>query len=100
MRSRNPSGGRFIAVVAVEGVIVTTGSGAAAILVAEYVMAAILVFEKASAGLPGNPSRGLGQRAFGSIYGKKVGITGFGSIGRAVADRAFAFGMSVTALRS
>jgi phosphoglycerate dehydrogenase-like enzyme len=82
-----------------EGSMVTTGRGVAAIPIAEYVMTAILAFEKRLHDFRATGPLGWGSGSFGSIYGKKVGIAGFGSIGRAVAERAFAFGMSVKALR-
>ena len=82
-----------------DGPVVTTGRGVAAIPIAEYVMAAILAFEKGLHGFAAVRSADWGKGSFGSVYGKKLGIAGFGSIGRAVAERAFAFGMSVKALR-
>jgi phosphoglycerate dehydrogenase-like enzyme len=82
-----------------EGSTVTTGRGVAAIPIAEYVLAAILAFEKRLHDHRAVGTAGWGSGSFGSVYGKKIGIAGFGSIGRAVAERAFAFGMSVKALR-
>jgi phosphoglycerate dehydrogenase-like enzyme len=82
-----------------DGSVVTTGRGLSAIPIAEYVMAAILCFEKRFHDVRAVRAADWGQGALGSIYGKKIGIAGFGSIGRAVANRAFAFGMSVKVLR-
>jgi phosphoglycerate dehydrogenase-like enzyme len=82
-----------------EGATVTTGRGVAAIPIAEYVMAAILAFEKRLHDSRATGAADWGNGSFGSVYGKKIGIAGFGSIGRAVAERALAFGMSVKALR-
>ena len=77
----------------------TTGRGVAAIPIAEYVMAAVLAFEKRLHERRAANAADWGKGSFGSVYGKRIGIVGFGSIGRAVAERAFAFGMSVKALR-
>lgn len=82
-----------------EEATVTTGGGVAAIPIAEYVLAAILAFEKRLHASQATGAADWGKGSFGSVYGKKLGIAGFGSIGRAVAERAFAFGMSVKALR-
>jgi phosphoglycerate dehydrogenase-like enzyme len=82
-----------------DGPTVTTSRGVAAIPIAEYVMAAILAFEKRLHDVQAVRAADWGRGSFGSVYGKKVGIAGFGSIGRAVAERAFAFGMLVKALR-
>jgi phosphoglycerate dehydrogenase-like enzyme len=82
-----------------EAPVVTTGRGVAAIPIAEYVMAAILAFEKRLHERRAVGSKDWGKGSLGSVYGKKIGIAGFGSIGRAVAERAFVFGMSVKVLR-
>ena len=80
--------GQFFPSWLLEGPTITTGRGVAAIPIAEYVMAAILGFEKRLHESRATGVADWGKGTFGSVYGKKVGIAGFGSIGRAVAERA------------
>jgi phosphoglycerate dehydrogenase-like enzyme len=82
-----------------DGPVVTVGRGASSTLIAEYVLAAILGFEKKL-----HTVRPLGPASWkltslGSLQGKTIGIAGFGAIGRAVAERAFAFGVNIKVLR-
>tara|TARA_R110002124_G_scaffold144122_15_gene309091 strand:+ start:43766 stop:44722 length:957 start_codon:yes stop_codon:yes gene_type:complete len=78
---------------------VTTSRGAQSQAIAEYVLAAILAFEKQI------PEIWVRQRAdwrghdLGGLTGKTLGIVGFGHIGQAVAKLATAFGMQVVAAR-
>lgn len=82
-----------------DGPVVTTGRGISAIPIAEYVLAAVLAFEKRLDKVrPLGPAE-WGRGSLGSLSGKMIGIAGFGSIGRAVAERASAFGMTVSVLR-
>jgi phosphoglycerate dehydrogenase-like enzyme len=79
--------------------LVTVSRGAAATAIAEYVLAAMLDFEKhlPEARVTG-PTDWI-RTETGSLAGRSVGLFGFGEIGRAVATRALAFGMDVRATR-
>ena len=75
----------------------TCARGLSGTSVAEFVIAAILAFEKH---LPGIwEQAGREPAVLGRVEGKTVGIVGFGAIGRAVAERALPFGVSVVATR-
>ena len=82
------------------GRIVTCARGASAVPIAEYVLAAMLAFEK---DLPGiflsAPPERWNFATLGELSGRTVGIVGLGGIGEAVAVRALAFGCRVRALR-
>jgi phosphoglycerate dehydrogenase-like enzyme len=82
-----------------DGPAVTTGRGISAIPIAEYVLAAVLGFEKRLDKVRPLGAADWGRGSLGSLSGKVIGIAGFGSIGRAVAERALAFGMAVKVLR-
>lgn len=82
-----------------DGPVVTVGRGISAIPIAEYVLAAILGFEKRFQTIRPRNSSEWKQTSLGSLSGKTIGIAGFGAIGRAVAERAFAFGVSIKVLR-
>ncbi len=74
--------------------------GAGAPAIAEFVLAAILAFEKR---LPETwitePPVEWNSMPLGAVEGRTVGIIGLGAIGTEVARRALAFGMVVTAIR-
>jgi phosphoglycerate dehydrogenase-like enzyme len=79
---------------------VTCARGISAVPIAEYVLAAILAFEKQM------PSIFLSERPehwnfaqLGELSGKTVGLVGVGGIGEAIARRALAFDCRVRALR-
>lgn len=80
--------------------IVTCSRGAAAPAIAEFVLAAMLAFEKR---LPDTwltePPPQWNIADLGGLRGRTVGLVGFGAIGRAVAARALAFEMRVVAVR-
>ncbi len=80
--------------------VVTCSRGASAIPIAEYVLAAMLAFEKQIPGvwLRQPPQRWFGDR-LGGLYKRTLGLIGLGSIGAAVARRALAFEMNVLASR-
>jgi len=80
--------------------VVTCSRGASAIPIAEYVLAAMLAFEKRIPGvwMRQPPPRWFGER-LGGLYKRTVGIVGLGAIGLAVARRALAFDMNVLASR-
>ncbi len=86
-----------------DGPPVTTGRGIQAIPIAEYVMAAILAFEKRFSEARARSKSDWGkegpQQALRPIHGKTLGLVGYGSIGHAIATRARAFGMRVSVLR-
>jgi phosphoglycerate dehydrogenase-like enzyme len=82
------------------GRLVTCARGVSAIPIAEYVLAAILAFEKR---IPriflDEPPEHWNFDELGELSDKTVGIVGLGGIGEAVATRALAFGCRVRALR-
>ena len=82
-----------------DGPVVTVGRGISADPIAEYVLAAILGFEKRihDVRVRGRDHWKLSQ--LGSLSGKTVGIAGFGAIGRAVAERVTPFGVKIRVLR-
>jgi phosphoglycerate dehydrogenase-like enzyme len=90
-----------------QGRIVTCGRGDAATPISEYVLSALLHYERRidthsprSAAEWQNIVAPL-RRAptTGSLHERVLGLAGFGAIGHAIAARARAFGMSVHALR-
>jgi phosphoglycerate dehydrogenase-like enzyme len=80
--------------------ILTCSRGAAAPAIAEFVLAAMLAFEKQ---LPqvwiSEPPDNWNSASLGGLEGSTVGIIGLGSIGTEVARRALAFDMEVIAVR-
>jgi phosphoglycerate dehydrogenase-like enzyme len=77
----------------------TCSRGGSGIPIAEWVLAAMLAFEKR---LPDSYVREPGEwkyRELGGLHGRTLGLVGFGGIGREVAKRALPFGMRVRALR-
>jgi phosphoglycerate dehydrogenase-like enzyme len=82
-----------------DGPHVTCGRGVNAVPIAEYVLAAVLLHEKRLDELRVRDAADWRQATLGGLEGKTLGLVGFGSIGRAVARRAQAFGLRVTALR-
>lgn len=82
------------------GRTVTCARGVSAVPIAEYVLAAMLAFEKQ---IPGifltEPPEHWNFASLGELSGKTVGLVGLGGIGEAVARRAQAFDCRVRALR-
>ena len=78
----------------------TCSRGAAGIAIAEFVMAAILGFEKQLPGvwITARPE-GRILIALGTLKGKTLGLIGLGAIGSELARRALAFDMRVVAVR-
>lgn len=72
-----------------------TASGSTAIFMAEFVMAAMLAFEKAIPSVWINDAAKWATVPLGTLHGKTLGLIGFGAIGRAIAERALPFGMKV-----
>jgi phosphoglycerate dehydrogenase-like enzyme len=82
-----------------DGPVVTVGRGISADPIAEYVIAAILGFEKR---IHEVRARGPGDwklLPLGSLDGKTIGIAGFGAIGRSVAERLRSFDVHLKVLR-
>jgi phosphoglycerate dehydrogenase-like enzyme len=83
-----------------EGRTVTCSRGVSAIPISEYVLGAMLAFEKDfPATWLGAPPEHWNIARLGELAGKTVGIVGLGGIGTAVARRALAFDTRVRALR-
>jgi phosphoglycerate dehydrogenase-like enzyme len=81
-------------------VILTNGSGVFSPSLGEFALAAILYFAKDFRRLIRNQVAGVWEQFdVTMISGQTLGIVGYGSIGRAVAERARALGMHVLGLR-
>ncbi|MFD1627688.1 D-isomer specific 2-hydroxyacid dehydrogenase family protein [Azospirillum griseum] len=78
---------------------VTCARGVSAEAIADYVMTAILAFEKRWDAIRLRGPEDWRRETLGSLSGKRLGLVGFGAIGRAVAERARAFGLVVGAVR-
>jgi phosphoglycerate dehydrogenase-like enzyme len=80
--------------------ILTCSRGAAAPAIAEFVLGAMLAFEKR---LPevwlSEPPEQWNVAELGGLSGRRLGLVGIGAIGGEVAHRALAFDMEVRALR-
>lgn len=74
---------------------VTVTRGGYAIPIAEFVLAAMLAHAKAIPTIWATSKEQWTARDLGGLWGETLGIIGFGEIGKAVAQRALAFGMSV-----
>ena len=84
------------------GVTLTNGRGLHAIPIAEYVVMAMLAAAKGFVALVRAQDRAewLTQPpAFGELHGTRALIVGYGSIGRAVAERVRPFGVRVTGVK-
>lgn len=82
-----------------KGPVVATSRGVAAPPISEYVLAAMLTVAKEFDRLAVTGPEQWKARRLGGLYGARVGLVGYGAIGEAVAARARAFGMAVSALR-
>ena len=80
--------------------ILTCSRGASAIPIAEWVLAAMLAFEKRlpESWIHAVPTQ-WSRATLGGLHGKTLGLVGLGGIGSAVAARALPFGMRVLACR-
>ncbi|GAB5377905.1 MAG: D-isomer specific 2-hydroxyacid dehydrogenase family protein [Acuticoccus sp.] len=79
--------------------LVTVSRGAQAVAIAEYILAAMLAFEKDIPEIYISAPQAWKVRPLGGLAGRTLGLVGFGHIGREVAARALAFGMKVQASR-
>ncbi|MGI4879581.1 MAG: NAD(P)-dependent oxidoreductase [Janthinobacterium lividum] len=79
--------------------LVTCGRGIAADEIADYVVAAIYARSKDLEAVRARSLAEWKQAPLGRVTGSTVGIAGLGAIGAAVARRALALGMRVTAAR-
>jgi phosphoglycerate dehydrogenase-like enzyme len=79
--------------------LVTCGRGVASEEIADYVIAAIYLRSKNLEGVRARSLEQWQQAPLGRIAGSTLGIIGLGAIGTAVARRALALGMRVTAAR-
>jgi phosphoglycerate dehydrogenase-like enzyme len=78
----------------------TNSKGASSPAIAEFVLAAMLTFEKQIPEVWRNdPPPRWGMASLGGLQGKTLGLVGIGTIGTEVARRALAFDMEVLALR-
>ncbi len=82
-----------------EASVVTCARGVSAVPIADYVLAAVLAFEKRLDAVRMQGPEDWRRETLGSLSGKRLGLAGFGAIGRAVAERARAFGLTVGAVR-
>ncbi len=83
-----------------DGIILTTAAGVTAVPIAEFVMGRILEVWKGTRRLEELQKARTWEFASGrTLAGCTIGVVGLGSIGRAVAERAGAFGMRVLATR-
>lgn len=80
--------------------VLTCSRGAGAVPISEFVLAAMLAFEKKipEVWIHDVPEH-WNLADLGGLYGRSVGLIGLGGIGEAVARRALAFGMEVSAFR-
>ena len=83
-----------------QGVVVMNTPGSNSVATAEQTMALMLAISRHTVQAHNSMAAGKWNRAEytgGELYGKVLGIVGFGRIGRLVAERARAFGMTVLA---
>ncbi|MDR7555195.1 MAG: phosphoglycerate dehydrogenase [Armatimonadota bacterium] len=87
-----------VAAATARGVVVTTTRGVNTEAVADHAMALLLATARRVAWLDRRMKAGEWDRAISiDVYGKILGVVGFGAIGRAVARRAAGFGLRVLA---
>jgi phosphoglycerate dehydrogenase-like enzyme len=91
----------WIPAEAFEAKHLTCARGGSAVAISEFVLAAMLAFEKQLPEVwarPPDQTWGW-QPELGTLWGRRLGLIGFGGIGREVAVRARPFGMTVQAAR-
>ena len=80
--------------------VLTCARGGSAVAISEFVLAAMLSFEKQLPELWNRPPADVFTPVeLGGLDGRQLGLIGIGGIGSAIATRALAFGMSVRAVR-
>jgi phosphoglycerate dehydrogenase-like enzyme len=81
--------------------VITNSRGASAVPISEWVLAVMLAAEKhlPDVWIHEPPADWRADSHLGTLHGRRLAIVGFGSIGRAVAERALPFGMEVRALK-
>jgi phosphoglycerate dehydrogenase-like enzyme len=84
---------------ALAGVPLTCSRGASGIPIAEWVLAAMLAFEKRFPESFVNRPEDWKLSGLGGLFGRTLALIGLGGIGQAVAQRALPFGMRVVAMR-
>jgi phosphoglycerate dehydrogenase-like enzyme len=84
---------------ALAGVPLTCSRGASGIPIAEWVLAAMLAFEKRFPESFVKRPEDWKISGLGGLFGRTLGLIGLGGIGQAVAQRALPFGMRVVAMR-
>jgi phosphoglycerate dehydrogenase-like enzyme len=84
---------------ALSGAVLTCSRGGSGIPIAEWVLAAMLAFEKRFERSIIHDAADWKYLELGGLHGRTLGLVGFGGIGREVALRALPFGMRVRALR-
>jgi phosphoglycerate dehydrogenase-like enzyme len=84
---------------ALGGAPLTCSRGASAVPIAEWVLAVMLAAEKQLPESWIHEPRRWNIAFLGGLQGRTLGLVGMGGIGRAVAERALAFGMRVLAVR-
>ncbi|MEH3107900.1 MAG: NAD(P)-dependent oxidoreductase [Sphingomonas fennica] len=82
-----------------EAPLVSCGRGVSAEEIADYVIAALYLQAKDLEGVRARSPEEWRQAPLGRIAGTTLGLVGFGAIGQAVARRALALGMAVSAIR-
>jgi phosphoglycerate dehydrogenase-like enzyme len=81
--------------------VITNSRGASAVPISEWVLAVVLAAEKhlPEVWIHEPPADWRADSRLGTLHGRRLAIVGFGSIGRAIAERALPFGMEVRALK-
>jgi phosphoglycerate dehydrogenase-like enzyme len=80
--------------------MLTCARGGSSVAISEFVLAAMLAFEKQLPELWARPPEEVFTHAsLGGLNGRRLGLVGLGGIGQAVATRAVPFGMAVSAAR-
>jgi phosphoglycerate dehydrogenase-like enzyme len=82
-----------------DGPVVTSARGTASDAIAEYVLAAVFSAAKQIPAIWLQQASDWRRLSLGLVQGSTLGLYGFGSIGRALAQRALALGIKVIALR-
>jgi phosphoglycerate dehydrogenase-like enzyme len=82
-----------------EAPVVTCARGTNSAPIAEFILAALLAVEKKLPEIWISDAKDWKLRELGTLYGKTLGLIGYGSIGQAVAARALPFGLKILATR-